>query len=142
MKYMVVRIKDERSSSLCAAIEEYALQNGGLEFPFSFGGQYYDTNTAYAGVVRAGSIQTGTFHENCRCSLVPISSDTIFRYGRPDDLDMHMMLDSALSHTAMQELEASGEVEPEVVRDFSANRIMNLFRHYLSVLIKKVRNIQ
>ena len=139
---MVVRVKDERSSSLCAAIEEYALQNGGLEFPFSFAGQYYDSNTLNAGLARAGNLVTEVFHQNCRCSLVPISSDTIFRYGRPDDLDMHMMLDSALSHTALQELEASGEVEPDAVRDFSANRIMNLFRHYLSVLIKKVRNIQ
>jgi hypothetical protein len=119
-RYMVIRIRDERSSAICAEIEEHALEHGGLEFPFSLSGRYYDTNTLVTGLQNT-AYYTETFHSNCRCSLVPINKSMV--NDRLDDVDMEMLFDSSLAYSAIEDVRDSGEVTGEVVENFLFSRI-------------------
>jgi hypothetical protein len=132
MKYMVLRIDDERSSELCKAIEAYAMEEGGLEFPFSFEGNYYDSNTLNAGLETYGEYHTKVFHENCRCSLVPISNETIWKHRPPDYLDMHMMIDSAIAEANLVQVHEEEAVDQSLLDRYSSNRIINLMKLYLT----------
>ena len=140
MKYIVVRVHDERSSQLCSEIEALALQKGGLEFPFQYKGNYYDSNTLNTGLSAAGQTHTRVFHENCRCSLVPISSDSFFRYSSPDELDMHMMVEGALAHSSDMDLATAIDVTEDSRVRYSTNKIGTLLKIYLSRLFRIRKN--
>lgn len=135
MRYMVIRIDDERSSHLCRAIESYALENGGLVFPFSFAGNYYDSNTLNAGLSTYGETHTKVFHENCRCSLVPMHEDTVWKYRQPDSLDVRMMIESAIS-PSVEDL-VRDEVHESAAKEFSENKVRALLKLYLSNFFKR-----
>jgi len=75
MKYLVLRINDERSSEICKEIEERAIVNGGLEFPFRHNGQYYEESDAINNLGKESTVRTGLFHPNCRCHLIPFSEE-------------------------------------------------------------------
>ena len=134
---MVLRVNDERSSDICKSIEEYALEEGGLEFPFTFNGNYYDSNTLNAGLETYGEMYTKVFHENCRCSLVPISDETVWKHRPPDVLDMHMMIDSAIADANLYEVGIQDSVSQATLERYSSNRVFNLLKLYLTRFIKK-----
>lgn len=136
MKYLVVRMKDERSSDLCKDIETLSIQNGGLEFPFQHKGYYFDSSNLNRGLSSVGNIHTGTFHENCRCSLVPISNDSFMRYREPDDLDMEMMIDGAIGYSNAQDLPMAEGVEPASAAKFSENKIFLAVKNFIGRFIK------
>lgn len=138
MRYMVLRVDDERSSDICKTLEAYAMENGGLEFPFSYNGKYYDSNTLNAGLETYGEIHTKVFHENCRCSLVPISSDTVWKHRPPDYLDMEMMISSAVADANLSQVEVEDNVDREVLNRYSSNRIINLLKLYLTKFFKNM----
>jgi hypothetical protein len=122
-RYMIIRIKDERSSHICASIEQYALERGGLEFPFSHEGRYYDTNNLVAGLHNP-AYYTEAFHTHCRCTIVPINKN-MFK-DRPevlDEIDMDMLVDSSLAYSANEDVKASGEVPLNIIDRFLSSRI-------------------
>jgi hypothetical protein len=60
ISFLVLRVRDERSSELCKTIERMSFSNGGIVFR---GG-----NPTEAGF--SSDYYTGLFHENCRCRLI------------------------------------------------------------------------
>lgn len=107
---MVLRINDERSSELCKKIESYAIKSGGLEFPFTVDDYTFNESDLDRGLTNSyhkQGFKTEVFHNNCRCSLVPISdtmSKSIKYNQRFDDIDRMMSIDSALSYVAETKL--------------------------------------
>lgn len=75
MKWMITRIVDERSSGLCEAIEEKALSEGGLTFPFSIKGIIYTERTLHEALERHGDYYTHAFHSHCRSKLYPVTDN-------------------------------------------------------------------
>jgi hypothetical protein len=76
MRFFIVRVDDEVSSDLCKSIEETSFAYGGLEFPFIFEGKTYSKeNVQDYFKNKSAGYYTGLFHSNCRCHLVPISSE-------------------------------------------------------------------
>lgn len=112
MKYMIIRIDDERSSDLCKEIEEKALNEGGLEFPFTIGKYTYESDTIEKAMRATGDYYTHVFHGNCRSNLVPVSENSNLMYPgkRLDDIDRTMLTDGALSESATANMVESGEV--------------------------------
>ena len=131
MKYMIVRIEDERSSDICKEIETKAQREGGLTFPFSIGPHRYGTETIEKAMRSTGDYHTHLFHENCRSHLVPVSEESNLLYpGKElDDVDKAMLTDGALAESAGMKMAASGDVSEEGVFSF--------FREKFKVKIKQ-----
>lgn len=112
MKWMIVRIKDERSSDICKAIEGKALMEGGLEFPFRIGAFQYTDNVVTRALNTSGQYHTNLFHDNCRCHLVPVNeSDTVLYPGKQlDEIDEMMLVNSAYSYSAEQTMMARPDI--------------------------------
>lgn len=142
MKYHIIRIVDERSSDICKAIEEKAIKEGGLEFPFSIGKYTYGLDTLERGLKTEGSYYTHLFHENCRSVIVPVSSNSKFAVPGTDmdDLDRMMLTDGALAENAAMELIASNEVSPEATKGFLRSRFMTKVKNSLRLLVTKAWN--
>ncbi len=135
IRYMVIRIEDERSSDICKAIEAYALSRGGLRFPFSFGGYYYDSNTLNRGLTTYGETYTHVFHEHCRCSLVPMTEEAVWKHKQPDSLDVMMMIDSAVSPAA-EDL-VRDQVTETSARKFKENKILAFLKLHISNFFRR-----
>lgn len=120
MKYMIIRIEDERSSDICKSIEEKAEREGGLTFPFSIGKYRYDNEVLEKGMMSTGDYYTNLFHENCRSHIVPVSEESNLMYPgkKLDDTDKAMLTDGALSESAGLKMAASEEVSQEGVLSF------------------------
>lgn len=139
MKFMIVRIDDERSSEICKSIEEYAQNEGGLEFPFTLGKHAYDKTTLEKAMQATGNYYTHVFHENCRSHLVPISenSSLLFPGKTLDEVDKMMLTQGALSEVATANLVESEEVSSPNLMVFLQNKFKIKAKQFLSFVFKR-----
>lgn len=140
---MILRVKDERSSAICAGIENYAEEMGGLEFPFSFGNMFYGQETLELGLSIPFSDPdhyTHVFHSNCRCRIVPISEESNLMYPgkKLDDVDKLMLTEGAIAENAAMKLATSGDVPDEVVEKYMNNRFGLKLRNFMQFFKKGI----
>lgn len=141
MKYMIIRIDDERSSDICKAIEAKAIEEGGLEFPFTIGKYRYDHDTLEHAFKNANNYYTNTFHVNCRSTVVPISEEAglVYPGKQLDDLDKVMLTEGALAESATIKMAASGEVSDDALRSFSNSRMMSKMKNLWQFVGRKIQ---
>lgn len=141
MKYMIIRLKDERSSDICAEIEEKAIREGGLSFPFTLNGRRYDSDTLEKGLSSAGEYYTHLFHENCRSNLVPLgeSANVVMPGKQLDEIDRTMLVDGAMAESATLQMAESGEVSAKSVISFVSQKVKLKIKQVMNFVFRRAR---
>ena len=118
--FLVLRVKDERSSELCKKIEEMSQSNGGIVIRprtysvlnSGFGSDYY----------------SGLFHENCRCRLI-IKPKALYR--EIDELDFQMAAGkSSVSYNELYRAEKN--LEESQFKQYTSPSFQNRVRDIMS----------
>lgn len=141
MKYMIIRLKDERSSDICAEIEDKAIREGGLSFPFTINGRRYDSDVLEKGLMSTGAYYTHLFHENCRSSIVPIgeAANVVMPGKQLDEIDRTMLVDGAMAESATMQMAESGEVSSKGVLAFVSQKVKLRVKQIMNFVFRRAR---
>ncbi len=132
MNFYVLRQQDERSSELCKELEDRAIREGGLTFPLTHDGYFYDMEDVEENLGKTGKYYTNLFHSHCRCHLAPVTDEnTDNKAGVYDDVDVDYIVQGSAGYLGRLKMASKN---PGQIETFVKSKMIMLGRWFSSRL--------